>query len=66
LFDFYFINDVLNESFLIKVHAGTDRQHAAYIGASVVARLPLFEELCITQDEWNDLGTDALEKWQNL
>jgi len=48
------------------VHAGTDRHHAAFIGASVVARLPLFEELCITQEEWNESGMDAMEKWHNI
>uniref|UniRef100_A0A6P8J606 Uncharacterized protein LOC116306834 n=1 Tax=Actinia tenebrosa TaxID=6105 RepID=A0A6P8J606_ACTTE len=51
---------------IVQVHAGTDRHYSAFIGASVVANLPLFEEHCITQDDWNDIGVDALEKWENL
>lgn len=49
-----------------QVHAGVERQHAAYIGACVVAKLPLFDELCVFKEEWDETGPDALEKWLTL
>ncbi|KAL9960225.1 hypothetical protein ACROYT_G033653 [Oculina patagonica] len=50
----------------VQVHAGLERHHAAYIGASVVAKLPLFEELCVFKEDWDITGPEALEKWSNL
>ena len=49
-----------------QVHAGLERQHAAFIGASVVAKLPLFEELCVFKEDWDENGPEALEKWLTL
>ena len=49
-----------------QVHAGVERQYAAYIGASVVAKLPLFTELCVFKEDWDEIGPDALEKWLTL
>ena len=49
-----------------QVHAGVERQHAAFIGASVVAKLPLFEELCVFKEDWDENGPEALEKWLTL
>jgi len=49
-----------------QVHAGLERHNAAYIGASVVARLPLFQELCVFKEDWDDAGPDALLKWLTL
>ncbi|XP_073229205.1 uncharacterized protein [Porites lutea] len=50
----------------VQVHAGVERQYAAYIGASVVAKLPLFTELCVFKEDWDEIGPDALEKWLTL
>ncbi|KAJ7355131.1 hypothetical protein OS493_027920 [Desmophyllum pertusum] len=50
----------------VQVHAGLERHHAAYIGASVVAKLPLFEELCVFKEDWDETGTESLEKWLTL
>ncbi|EDO45073.1 predicted protein, partial [Nematostella vectensis] len=60
------VSSMLPQSSHAQVHAGTDRHHAAFIGASVVARLPIFDQLCVSQEEWEQVGPDALEKWQNL
>lgn len=49
-----------------QVHAGLERHHAAFIGASVVAKLPLFEELCVFKEDWDVTGPEALEKWTTL
>lgn len=47
----------------LKVHAGEERYYAAFTGASVVASLPMFNEMFVTKEEWDDLGPEALEKW---
>ena len=47
----------------VEVHASENRQHAAFLGASVLAGLTSFHQSVITQDEWNSKGADALDKW---
>lgn len=47
----------------VQVHAGEERYYAAFIGASVVASLPMFNEMFVTKEEWDDLGPEALQKW---
>lgn len=47
----------------LKVHAGEERSYAAFIGASVVASLPMFNEMFVTKEDWDDLGPEALQKW---
>ena len=49
----------------VEVHASEHRQHAAYLGASVVSRLTSFEQSVVTLDEWNLKGPEALKKWNN-
>ena len=48
---------------VIEVHASDSRQHAAYMGAAVLAGLGTFREMVVTQEEWSSLGADALHKW---
>ncbi|XP_071816163.1 uncharacterized protein [Apostichopus japonicus] len=50
----------------VRVHASTERYHAAYHGACVLAPLSAFDNLCITKDEWRQLGTTSLTKWQDV
>lgn len=45
------------------VHAGAHRQHAAFQGASVMASLPNFSNLCVWQEDWQEIGPSVLEKW---
>lgn len=47
----------------VEVHASENRQHAAFLGAAVLARLSSFSESVVTQDEWNVKGSEALKKW---
>jgi len=47
----------------VEVHASETRQHAAYLGASVLSSLSSFQNMLLTQDEWSTLGMDALKKW---
>ena len=56
------LQSMLPASSIVKVHEGKHREHAAFRGAAVVASLENFEELCITQDDWNELGPDSLSK----
>ena len=49
----------------VEVHASENRQHAAFLGAAVLARLTSFSQSVITQEEWNSKGRDALEKWSS-
>lgn len=57
------VSELMPSTSHVQVHSGLERQHAAYIGASVVAKLPLFEELCVFKEEWDENGSEALEKW---
>lgn len=47
------------------MHAAEDRQFAAFIGAAVLASLHTFDDMCITRDEWEEIGPDILRKWDN-
>ena len=47
----------------VTVTAGPSRQHAAYLGASVLAHLGSFQKILVTQEEWGAVGIDALNKW---
>ncbi|XP_068758351.1 uncharacterized protein [Montipora capricornis] len=60
------VSELVPFSSHVQVHAGVERQYAAFIGASVVANLPLFDELCVSKDDWDELGPEALAKWLTL
>lgn len=60
------VSELMPSTSHVQVHAGLERQHAAFIGASVVAKLPLFEELCVFKEDWDENGPEALEKWLTL
>ena len=47
----------------LKVHASPQRYHAAYIGACAVASMDVFEQSCVSADEWKKLGLKACRKW---
>ena len=49
----------------VEVHASDNRQHAAFLGAAVLARLTSFRQSIVTQEEWNSKGPDALKKWSS-
>jgi hypothetical protein len=48
----------------VKVHTAPYRQHAALQGASVLASLPNFTNLCVWNEDWHEAGPDVLRKWQ--
>ena len=49
----------------VEVHASENRQHAAFLGAAILAGLTSFHQSVITQDEWNSKGPEALNKWSS-
>ena len=49
----------------VEVHASENRQHAAFLGAAILAGLSSFHQSVITQEEWNSQGPDALNKWSS-
>lgn len=51
------------QGMIVKVHPGEHREHAAYRGGCVVAGLNNFESMCVSQDDWNEVGTDILKKF---
>lgn len=46
----------------VQVHGSEHRQHAAYLGASVLASLASFEKSLISLEDWSESGLDALKK----
>ncbi|XP_071784513.1 uncharacterized protein [Asterias amurensis] len=56
---------MLPKSSPVKVHASPERYHSAYYGATVLANLAAFDNMCITKEEWKQLGPTSLTKWQN-
>jgi actin beta/gamma 1 len=48
----------------VTVHAGEYREHAAYRGAAVVASLNNFDKMCISQEDWHEMGDKALSKFR--
>ena len=50
----------------VEVHAGPSRQHAAFLGASVLASLGSFQNYLITREEFNAEGFDILKKWKTF
>ena len=50
---------------VVEVHTSEHRQHATYLGASVLSRLTSFHQSVVTQDEWNSKGPEALKKWHS-
>ena len=54
----------LPASCAVKVHTAPYRQHAALQGASVLASLPNFANMCVWNEDWQEAGPDVLRKWQ--
>ncbi|XP_021342763.1 uncharacterized protein LOC110443095 isoform X2 [Mizuhopecten yessoensis] len=50
-------------SVIVEVHASPHRYHAAYIGACSLANMDMFEQSCITGNEWARNGVKAFAKW---
>ncbi|XP_071478060.1 uncharacterized protein [Diadema antillarum] len=57
------LTKMLPKSTVVKVHAAPERYHAAYNGANVLAPLTAFDNMCITKEEWRQLGPTSLTKW---
>ncbi|CAG0896009.1 unnamed protein product, partial [Darwinula stevensoni] len=47
-----------------KVHASPDRYHASYLGATVLANSPAFDQSKITREDWAKYGSGLLKKWK--
>lgn len=52
-------------SSMVTVHAGEHRQHAAFRGASVLAHLGNFDNMCVWQDDWHEIGAQVITKWKD-
>ena len=50
----------------IEVHSAPSQQHAAFLGASVLATLGSFQDYLVTREEFNTLGFEALKKWNTF
>ena len=49
----------------VEVHAGPSRQHAAFIGASILSSLSSFRRVNVVMlEEWSEKGVDSLDKWK--
>lgn len=48
---------------LIEAHISPTQQHAAFLGASVLATLGSFQDYLVTRQEFSSLGFEALRKW---
>ncbi len=46
----------------VEVHVSESQQHAAFVGASVLAMLGSFQSYLITRDEFSSIGFEALRK----
>ncbi|XP_013396408.1 uncharacterized protein LOC106163389 isoform X3 [Lingula anatina] len=57
------LSKLVPSSIVVQVHASPQRYHAAYIGASTLGNLGVFEQTCITRQEWKSQGTQAFKKW---
>ncbi len=59
------LNVLAGSGLPVEVHAGPSRQHAAFIGASVLSSLGTFSRVnVVTLEEWCESGVDALNKWK--
>ena len=47
----------------LQIHAAPQRYHAAFIGACALAGMNVFEQSCISAQEWTKQGADVLRKW---
>ena len=47
----------------VEIHAAPQRYHAAFIGASALAAMSVFEQSSISATEWTKTGANALKKW---
>lgn len=47
----------------VQIHASPQRYHSAYIGACTMANLNVFEQACISAEEWKTQGPKCLRKW---
>jgi hypothetical protein len=39
------------------------RHHAAFRGASILAGLPNFSQMCVWNEDWQEVGSGVLKKW---
>lgn len=57
------VSQVATTGLAIQVHTNGNLQHAAFLGASVLATLGSFQNYLVTREEFSSLGFDALKKW---
>ena len=50
------------ESMKIKIISPLDRKYSAWIGGSILASLPSFEQMWITKDEYDEHGPDIVHR----
>uniref|UniRef100_A0A7S1PY26 Actin n=1 Tax=Neobodo designis TaxID=312471 RepID=A0A7S1PY26_NEODS len=43
----------------VRVHAGTERRHAPWVGGSIFASLPTVQDMWVTRAEYDEMGPDV-------
>lgn len=43
----------------VRVHAGTERRHAAWVGGSIFASLPTVQDMWVTKADYEEMGPDV-------
>lgn len=46
----------------IKVKTPTDIKNSAWVGGSILASLPTFQQMCITKEEYDEIGPTIVHK----
>jgi len=54
------IEDLSPPAAQIKVSASPERNYAVWIGGSIMASLPDFENMCLTAEEWQESGREVV------
>lgn len=57
------ISSLVTTGLTVEVHDEPSQQHAAFLGASVLATLGSFQNYLVTREEFASLGFEALKKW---
>ena len=60
------VSQLATTGLAVEVHVSETQQHAAFMGASVLATLGSFQNYLVTREEFSSLGFDALKKWSTL
>jgi actin-related protein len=60
------VTSLVTTGLTVEVHDAPPRQHAAFLGASVLSTLGSFQNYLVTREEFTSLGFEALRKWSTF